>query len=88
MRSALTKYNPVLEGLIHASRDHMMDQTHVMYYYWQQPMANTYVRIDCFFRIMLSSLLDSMPFVTKVQPKKQALAGAMRIIPEGSSGAW
>lgn len=21
--------------------DHMMDQTHVMYYYWQQPMANT-----------------------------------------------
>lgn len=29
-----------------------------------------------------------MPFVTKVQPKKQALAGAMRIIPEGSSGAW
>ena len=21
----------------------MMDQTHVMYYYWQQPMANTYV---------------------------------------------
>ena len=22
----------------------MMDQTHVMYYYWQQPMANTYGR--------------------------------------------
>ena len=21
--------------------DHMMDQTHVMYYYWQQPQANT-----------------------------------------------
>ena len=20
----------------------MMDQTHVMYYYWQQPMVNTY----------------------------------------------
>ncbi|KAI0693088.1 hypothetical protein C8T65DRAFT_668723 [Cerioporus squamosus] len=58
-------YHSILDGM-----DHMMDQTHVMYYYWQQPMANT------------------MPFVTKVQPKKQALAGAMRIIPEGSSGAW
>lgn len=22
----------------------MMDQTHVMYYYWQQPMTNTYVQ--------------------------------------------
>ncbi|RPD63354.1 hypothetical protein L227DRAFT_386788 [Lentinus tigrinus ALCF2SS1-6] len=59
-------YHSILNG----KWDHMMDQTHVMYYYWQQPMA------------------DTMPFVTKVQPKKQALAGAMRIIPEGSSGAW
>ena len=25
--------------------DHMMDQTHVMYYYWQNPMANTYVAV-------------------------------------------
>lgn len=23
--------------------DHIMDQTHVMYYYWQNPMMNTYV---------------------------------------------
>ncbi|KAI0772419.1 hypothetical protein BD413DRAFT_545266 [Trametes elegans] len=61
-----TDYHALLDG----KWDHMMDQTHVMYDYWQQPMANT------------------MPFVTKVQAKKQALAGAMRIIPEGSSGAW
>ncbi|OJT11184.1 hypothetical protein TRAPUB_12291 [Trametes pubescens] len=59
-------YHSLLDG----KWDHMMDQTHVMYSYWQQPMANT------------------MPFVTQVQSKKQALAGAMRIIPEGSAGAW
>ena len=29
-----------------------------------------------------------MPTVTKVQAKKEALAGAMRITIEGSSGAW
>ena len=29
-----------------------------------------------------------MPFVTKMQAKKQALAGAMRIGVEGSAGAW
>ncbi|KAI0673152.1 hypothetical protein C8Q78DRAFT_703002 [Trametes maxima] len=57
-------------GILNGKWDHMMDQTHVMYYYWQQPMANT------------------MPLVTQVQAKKQALAGAMRIIPEGSAGAW
>ncbi|KAH9920841.1 uncharacterized protein BXZ73DRAFT_104577 [Epithele typhae] len=28
-------------GLLEGKWDHMMDQTHVMYYYWQQPMANT-----------------------------------------------
>ncbi|TBU59951.1 hypothetical protein BD310DRAFT_1038213 [Dichomitus squalens] len=59
-------YHTILNG----KWDHMMDQTHVMYYYWQQPMANT------------------MPFVTKVQPKKQALPGAMRLTVEGSLGAW
>jgi hypothetical protein len=48
----------------------MMDQTHVMYYYWQQPMTNT------------------MPMVTKVQSRKQALAGPMRFAIEGLSGAW
>ncbi|KAI0758924.1 hypothetical protein C8Q74DRAFT_1300824 [Fomes fomentarius] len=65
-------YHSILNGtqMRHAVMDHMMDQTHVMYHYWQQPMANT------------------MPLVTKVQSKKQALAGAMRIIPEGSAGAW
>ncbi|OBZ74779.1 hypothetical protein A0H81_05486 [Grifola frondosa] len=52
--------------LLNGKWDHMMDQTHVMYYYWQQPMANT------------------MPFITMVQPKKQALPGAMRIAIEGS----
>ncbi|KAF7967844.1 hypothetical protein HWV62_32922, partial [Athelia sp. TMB] len=50
--------------------DHMMDQTHVMYYYWQQPMANT------------------LPPISRVQPKKQALPGPMRISPEGTLGAW
>lgn len=29
-----------------------------------------------------------MPPVTKVQAKKQALAGVMRIVPEGTLGAW
>lgn len=32
-----TEYHTILDG----KWDHMMDQTHVMYYYWQQPMANT-----------------------------------------------
>ena len=27
--------------LIVSSRDDMMDQTHVQYFYWQQPMADT-----------------------------------------------
>ncbi|KAI0324107.1 hypothetical protein GY45DRAFT_1331893 [Cubamyces sp. BRFM 1775] len=59
-------YHTILDG----KWDHMMDQTHVMYYYWQQPMTNT------------------MPMITKVQPSKQALAGVMRIVPEGTMGAW
>jgi len=48
----------------------MMEQTHLGYYYWQQPMANT------------------MPLITRVQRNKQALAGIMRIAPEGTAGAW
>ncbi|KAI0369314.1 hypothetical protein BV20DRAFT_1113770 [Pilatotrama ljubarskyi] len=73
--AALEKdYHSLLDALsynrITGKWDHMMDQTHVMYYYWQQPMTNT------------------MPMITKVQPSKQALAGAMRIVPEGSMGAW
>jgi hypothetical protein len=48
----------------------MMDQTHVMYYYWQQPLVNT------------------MPPITRVQAKKQALSGPMRVVPEGYQGAW
>ncbi|OCH83989.1 hypothetical protein OBBRIDRAFT_742368 [Obba rivulosa] len=59
------EYHSLLDG-----KDHMMDQTHIMYYYWQQPMANT------------------MPFVSKVQSRKQALPGAMRIVPEGTMGSW
>ncbi|KAF5353373.1 hypothetical protein D9756_008047 [Leucocoprinus leucothites] len=50
--------------------DHMMDQTHLGYYYWQQPMTN------------------SMTAINRVQKRKQALAGFMRIAPEGSRGAW
>jgi len=47
-----------------------MDQTHIGYYYWQQPMMN------------------SMPPVSRVQSRKQALPGPMRITIEGSRGAW
>ncbi|KAG6914160.1 hypothetical protein DXG01_002012, partial [Tephrocybe rancida] len=61
-----TQYHTLLDG----KWDHMMDQTHLGYYYWQQPMTN------------------SMPAVNRVQSKKQALAGVMRIIPEGTNGAW
>ncbi|KAJ3733166.1 hypothetical protein DFJ43DRAFT_995830 [Lentinula guzmanii] len=60
------EYHSILDG----KWDHMMDQTHVGYYYWQQPMANT------------------MPAVNRVQSRKQALPGVMRIVPEGSLGAW
>ncbi|KAL6302572.1 hypothetical protein BKA93DRAFT_389853 [Sparassis latifolia] len=31
------EYHTILDG----KWDHMMDQTHVMYYYWQQPQGNT-----------------------------------------------
>ncbi|KAJ4484122.1 hypothetical protein C8J55DRAFT_535358 [Lentinula edodes] len=57
------EYHSILNGF-------MMDQTHVGYYYWQQPMANT------------------MPAINRVQSRKQALPGVMRIVPEGSYGAW
>lgn len=33
----------IYAALIELHRDHMMDQTHIGYYYWQQPMANTSV---------------------------------------------
>ncbi|KAF9221732.1 glycoside hydrolase family 115 protein [Gyrodon lividus] len=33
------EYHTILDGEIH--RIFMMDQTHIMYYYWQQPMQNT-----------------------------------------------
>jgi hypothetical protein len=58
--------------LLHITDDlrSIMDQTHVGYYYWQQPMMN------------------SMPPITRVQAKKQALAGPMRLTIEGNSGAW
>ncbi|EKM52378.1 glycoside hydrolase family 115 protein [Phanerochaete carnosa HHB-10118-sp] len=60
------EYHSILDG----KWSHMMDQTHVVYAYWQQPMHNT------------------MPLVTKVQQKKQALTGPMRIALENSLGAW
>ncbi|KAI0826133.1 hypothetical protein BC629DRAFT_1276143 [Irpex lacteus] len=56
--------------LLNGKWDHMMDQTHVMYYYWQQPQANT------------------LPLITKVQARKQALPGPMRVALENSLGAW
>ncbi|KAF8999865.1 hypothetical protein BDQ17DRAFT_1427597 [Cyathus striatus] len=61
-----TQYDNLLDG----KWQHMMDQTHVGYYYWQQPMTNT------------------MPMVTRMQKNKQNLAGVMRIVPEGTLGAW
>ncbi|KAL1746590.1 GH115 alpha-glucuronidase [Schizophyllum fasciatum] len=60
------RYHSIIDG----KWDHMMDQTHIGYYYWQQPMTNT------------------MPAVNRVQTRKNALAGVMRIIPEGTEGAW
>ncbi|KAK0445619.1 glycoside hydrolase family 115 protein [Desarmillaria tabescens] len=60
-----TEYHTLLDG-----DDSMMDQTHIGYYYWQQPMMN------------------SMPPITRVPPKKQALARVMRIAPEGTLAAW
>ncbi|KAH8077106.1 hypothetical protein BXZ70DRAFT_708274 [Cristinia sonorae] len=60
------EYHSILDG----KWDHMMDQTHVGYYYWQQPMANT------------------KPMTTRVQSKKQALAGVMRVSPEGFAASW
>ncbi|KAF8586413.1 glycoside hydrolase family 115 protein [Ramaria rubella] len=60
------EYHALLDG----KWDHIMDQTHINYAYWQQPMQNT------------------MPPVTRVPTKKQALPGPMRIALEGSDGAW
>ncbi|KAL5525645.1 hypothetical protein ACEPAG_6981 [Sanghuangporus baumii] len=60
------QYHTILDG----KWDHMMDQTHVQYFYWQQPMAN------------------AMPPISRIQPKKQNLAGVMRISPEGSKASW
>lgn len=61
------------------------------YVYWQQPMANTFVTKVFFMkkkRVDGLDALNSMPPVTRVQSKKQALPGVMRIVPEGSLGAW
>jgi hypothetical protein len=60
------EYHTILDG----KWDHMMDQTHLGYFYWQQPMTN------------------SMPMISRVQTKKQALPGVMRLVPEGTWGAW
>ncbi|RXW16249.1 hypothetical protein EST38_g9605 [Candolleomyces aberdarensis] len=60
------RYNSLLNG----KWNHIMDQTHIGYDYWQQPMQN------------------SMPPVTRIQERKQALPGVMRVVPEGTDGAW
>ena len=65
----------------------MMDQTHVMYYYWQQPLANTYAA-SFFVPRLLAQFLNSMPPVSLIQARKEALSGPMRIVPEGTRGAW
>lgn len=71
----------------------MMDQTHVTYFpdYWQEPQVNSWVSIWCFEAVSSSLSNQSpfrMPYVTKVQSKKMPRNGAMRIIPEGTQGAW
>ncbi|KAI0659591.1 hypothetical protein C8Q70DRAFT_915222 [Cubamyces menziesii] len=53
-------------------KNHMMDQTHVTY----------------FPDYWQEPQVNSMPYVTKVQSKKMPRNGAMRIIPEGTQGAW
>ncbi|KAL0562656.1 hypothetical protein V5O48_019428 [Marasmius crinis-equi] len=60
------QYHTMLDG----KWDHMMDQTHMGYVYFQQPMTNV------------------MPQITKVQKRKQALPGVMRVSPEGTLAAW
>ncbi|KZT21286.1 glycoside hydrolase family 115 protein [Neolentinus lepideus HHB14362 ss-1] len=60
------QYHTLLDG----KWDHMMDQTHVVYVYWQEPTTNT------------------MPMVTRMQTRKQNIAGVMRIVPEGTMGVW
>ncbi|KAL5526413.1 hypothetical protein ACEPAF_8136 [Sanghuangporus sanghuang] len=61
-----TQYHQLLNG----KWDHMMDQTHLQYFYWQEPVSNT------------------MPPISRVQPKKKNIAGVMRISPEGTKAAW
>ncbi|KAI0049026.1 glycoside hydrolase family 115 protein [Auriscalpium vulgare] len=57
-------------ALLGGKWDHMMDQTHTLYYYWQEPTQNM------------------MPPVAKVSSRKPNIAGVMRIVPEGTLGAW
>ncbi|KAJ2936125.1 hypothetical protein H1R20_g971, partial [Candolleomyces eurysporus] len=61
-----TQYN----GLLNGKWNHIMDQTHIGYDYWQQPMQN------------------SMPPITRIQARKQALPGVIRVVPEGTYGSW
>ncbi|THV03529.1 hypothetical protein K435DRAFT_835829 [Dendrothele bispora CBS 962.96] len=58
-------YHSLLDG----KWDHIMDQTHIGYYYWQQPMTN------------------ALTGLARVQARKEALAGVMRVAIEGSLGA-
>ena len=57
----------------------MMDQTHVMYYYWQQPMANTYVNRASEFahRTPLELTLTSAQYAVRHQGATQE-AGSRR----------
>ncbi|KAL5526415.1 hypothetical protein ACEPAF_8138 [Sanghuangporus sanghuang] len=56
--------------LLNGKWDHMMDQTHVQYFYRRQPMA------------------DTMPPVSRMRTRKQAIPGPMRVSPEGTGQAW
>ncbi|EPQ55955.1 hypothetical protein GLOTRDRAFT_121307 [Gloeophyllum trabeum ATCC 11539] len=60
------QYHTLLDG----KWDHMMDQTHVGYVFWDQPTTN------------------NMPMITRMQARKENIAGVMRIVPEGTMGAW
>ncbi|KAJ3551132.1 hypothetical protein NM688_g4903 [Phlebia brevispora] len=55
-----TEYHTILNG----KWDHMMDQTHVMYYYWQQPMTDTMPPIS-----RVQPQKQALPGVMRISPE-------------------
>ncbi|KAF5381526.1 hypothetical protein D9757_008168 [Collybiopsis confluens] len=69
---ALFEHDYDLEVAYHSKWDHMMDQT----------------RTDVGYYYWQQPMTNTMPAVNRVQSRKQALPGVMRIVPERSMGAW